>query len=94
MTDQPEKIIHDLMTQAVEKQDGVIVQIMKDCGIVDVPMKDIVRHISGNGVETWSYKDKAFARMFPFEFRQVTDGRTIKLIATQRIERLGYVVGV
>ncbi len=88
----PEELINQLMTQTITKQDEIIVGIMKECGLTDIPMTDIVRQIASNGVETWSYKKKAFARMFPFEYKQVTDGASTRLIITQTIDKLGFVL--
>lgn len=88
-----EKLITDLGNGAMKQQDIIILGIMTECGLDGINMKDIIRKISANGAETWYYKDKAFARMFPFEFTQLTDGTTTKLIATQRIEKLAFVYG-
>ncbi|MER2512415.1 MAG: hypothetical protein ABTQ25_08360 [Nitrosomonas ureae] len=88
-----EKLITDLGNGAMRQQDIIILTIMTECGLEGINMKDIIRKIGANGQEDWYYKDKAFLSMYPFEFKQVTDGRTTKLIATQRIEKLAFVYG-
>lgn len=87
-----EKILDDLVKMSIAKQDEVIIGIMRESGIEGVDMRHIVRHIGASGTEDWKYKNKTFARVFPFKASQVTDGKTVKVILTQTIEKINFLL--
>lgn len=85
---QREIIIDLLVKDAIEEQDKIILQAMKEAGLEGANMAAVVRNIFPDGSEVWSYCLTPFLKMFPFKLTKIHTKKGIKLMATQEIEVL------